>query len=71
MIIEEKIRNEKLKYDTNREAAKFSVFLSDRIYKHGYLVNKEILSYDQSKIIKQTIFPYSSLGKTNETNKNN
>ena len=37
MTLEDQIRNEKLKYDINREAAKISALSSDKIDKYEYL----------------------------------
>ena len=43
MIIDDKIRNEKLQYDINREAAKISALLSGKIDKYKYLTGKQML----------------------------
>ena len=43
MIADEKIRDKKLQCDINREAAKISILLSDKIDKYEYLIGKEIL----------------------------
>ena len=40
MTIEDQIRDEKLQYDINREAAKISALPSDKIDKYEYLVKK-------------------------------
>ena len=53
MIIDEKIKNEKLQYDVNRKAAKISVLSSSKINKCEYLTSEEILPSDQYKIIKK------------------
>ena len=37
MIIEDQIRDEKLQYDINREAAKISALSSGKIDKHEFL----------------------------------
>ena len=37
MTIDDKTKDEKLKYDVNREAAKISVLSSDKINKYEYL----------------------------------
>ena len=37
MTLEDQIRDEKLKYDINREAAKISALSSDKIDKYEYL----------------------------------
>ena len=54
MTINDQIRDEKLRYDINREAAKISALLS--LY---YL----ILTYNQQQIIEQVRFTYSPLEK--------
>ena len=43
MIICDQIRDEKLQYDINREAAEISAFLSGKIDKYEYLTAEEIL----------------------------
>ena len=63
MKIEDKIKDEKLQYDVNREAAKASALSSGKIAKYEYPAGEEILSSDQSKIIQQTKFTYSHFGK--------
>ena len=42
----DKIRNEKLQYDIDREAAKISALSSGKIDKYEYLTNDEILPPD-------------------------
>ena len=59
MIIDDKIRDEKLQYDINREAAKTSALSSGKIDKYEYLTGEEILASDQSRIIEQAKFTYS------------
>ena len=49
MTIDEKIRDEKLKYDISREAAKILPLSSSKIDKYKYLTDKEILPPDQSR----------------------
>ena len=66
MAIDDKIRDEKLQYDTNREAAKISALSSGKIGKYEYLTGEEVLLSDQSRIIEQTKFTYSPLGKAFE-----
>ena len=41
MIIDNKIRDEKLQYDINREAAKISALSSGKIDKYEYLTSEE------------------------------
>ena len=43
MTIDDKIRDEKLQYDINREAAKISALSSDKIDKYEYLTGDKIL----------------------------
>ena len=43
MTIDDRIRDEKLQYDINREAAKMSVLSSDKIGIYEYLTGEEIL----------------------------
>ena len=50
----------------NREAAKISALSSGKIDKYRYLTGEEILPSDQSRIIEQARFTYSSLGKAFE-----
>ena len=66
MAIEDKIKDEKQKYDINREVAKISALSSGKIDKYEYLTGEEILSSNQQQIIEQAKFTYSSLGKAFE-----
>ena len=66
MTIDDKIRDEKLQYHINKEAAKISALSSDKIDKYEYLTGEEILPSHQSRIIKQAKFTYSLLGKAFE-----
>ena len=63
MIIDDKIRDEKVQYDINREAAKLSALSSGKIDTYEFLTGEEILPFDQSSIIEQAKFAYSTLGK--------
>ena len=63
MTIEDKIKDEKLQYDINREAAKTSALSSGKIDKYEYLTGEEILPSNQQQIIEQAKFTYSPLGK--------
>ena len=63
MRIDDKIKDAKIQYDINREAAKMSALSSGKIDKYEYLTGEEILPSDQSRIIEQTKFTYSPLGK--------
>ena len=46
------IKDEKLQYDNNREAAKISALSSQKINKYEYLTGKEILPSDQRRVIE-------------------
>ena len=63
MIINDQIRDEKLQYDINREAAKISASSSGKIGKYEYLTAEDILPSSQQQLIEQTKFTYSPLGK--------
>ena len=66
MTINDQIRDEKLQYDINREAAKISVLSSDEIRKYEYLTGEDILPSNQQQIIEQAKFTFSPLGKAFE-----
>ena len=66
MTIEDQIKDEKLQYDINREAAKISALSSGKIDKYEYLTGEEILPSNQRQIIGQAKFTYSPLGKAFE-----
>ena len=66
MAIDDKITDEKLQYDFNREAAKISALSLGKINKYEYLTGEGILPYDKSRIIEQAKFTYSPLGKAFE-----
>ena len=63
MSLEDQIRDEKLQYDINREAAKISALSSGKTSKHEYLTGEEILPSNQQQITEQGKFTYSPLGK--------
>ena len=66
MTIEDQIKDEKLQYDINREAAKISALSSGKIDKYEYLTSEEVLPSNQQQIIQQAKFTYSPLGKAFE-----
>ena len=66
MTIENKIKDEKLQYDINREAAKISALSSGKIDKYEYLTGEEILPSNRQQIIEQAKFNFSPLGKAFE-----
>ena len=51
-IIDDKIRDEKLQYNINRETAKISALSSGKIDKYKYLTGEEILPSNQRQIIE-------------------
>ena len=66
MTVADKIRDEKIQYDINIEAAKTSALSSGKIDKYEYLPGEEILPSDQSRIIEQAKVTYYPLGKAFE-----
>ena len=66
MPINDQIKDEKLQYDINREAAKISALSSGKLHKYEYLTGEDILPSNQQQIIEQTKFTYSPLGKAFE-----
>ena len=66
MTINDQIRDEKLQYDINREAARISALSSGKIHKYEYLTGEDILPSNQQQIIEQAKFAYSTLGKAFE-----
>ena len=66
MKINDQIRDEKLQYDVNREAAKISALSSGKIHKHVYLAGEDMLPSNQQQIIEQKKFTCSPLGKAFE-----
>ena len=53
MTINNQNRDEKLKYDINREAAKTSALSLGKLHKYEYLTGEEILPSNQQQIIKR------------------
>ena len=66
MTINDQIRDEKIQYDINREAAKISALSSGKIHKYEYLTGEDILPSNQQQIIEQAKFTYSPSGKAFE-----
>ena len=66
MTIDDQIRDEKLQYDINREAAKISALSSGKIDKYECLTGEEILPSNKLQIVEQTKFTYSPLRKAFE-----
>ena len=69
MTINDQIRDEKLQYDINREAAKISALSSGEIHRYEYLTGEDILPSNQQEIIEQAKCSYSRLGKAFEKQK--
>ena len=66
MTINDQIKDEKLQYEINREAAKISALSSGEIRKYEHLTGEDILPSNQHQIIKQAKFTYSPLRKAFE-----
>ena len=66
MTMEDQIRDDKLQYDINREAAKISALSLGKIDKYDYLTGEEILPSNQQQIIEQAKVTCSPLRKTFE-----
>ena len=66
MTIDEKIRDEKLQDNFNKEVAKRSALSSGKIDKYEYLTGKDIIPSDQKQLIEQIKFKYGPLGKALE-----
>ena len=52
MTINDQIRDEKLQYDINREAAKISALSSGKIHKYEYLTGEDIVPSNQQEMRK-------------------
>ena len=61
MTINDQIRDEKLQYDIDREAAKISSKSSGKLHKYEYLFDEDILPSNQQQITEQARFTYSPL----------
>ena len=66
MSIDDKIKDKKLQYEINKEAAKISPLSSGKIDKYEYLTGEEIFPSNERQIIEQEKFTYSPLGKAFE-----
>ena len=62
MTVIDQIRDQKLWYDINREAAKISALSSDKIHRYKYLTGEDILPSIQQQIIEEARFTYPPLG---------
>ena len=65
-IVTDQIRDEKLQYGINREAAKKSASSSGKIHKYEYLTGEDILPSNKQQVIEQARFTYSTLRKAFE-----
>ena len=63
MTIDDKIRDEKLQYDSNRESAKILALSSGEVDKCEYLTGEKILHSDPRRVIEQAKFTYSPFEK--------
>ena len=59
----DKIIDEKIQLDINREAAEISSLSSGKIDKDEYITGEEILPFHQSRILEQANSSYSPLSK--------
>ena len=62
MAIDDNIKDEKQKFDINREAEKNPALSSGKIDNYEFFTSEEILPSDESRIIEQAEFTYPSLG---------
>ena len=69
MTTDDKIRDEKLQYNINRETVKISALSSGKIDKYEYLTGEKILYSNHNQTIESAKFIYSRLGKTLEKNR--
>ena len=53
MTTDDQIKDEKIQYDINREAAKTSALSSSKIDKYEYLAGEELLPSNQKQIVEQ------------------
>ena len=53
MTIDDKIKDENLQYNVNKERVKTSALSSSKIDKYECLTDEEILTSDQSRVIEQ------------------
>ena len=63
MTINDQIKDEKVQYNINREAAKISALSPGKVHKYEYLTGEDILPSSNQQIIEQARFTYSPLGK--------
>ena len=63
MTTDDTVRDEKLTYDINRDAAKITALSSRKIDIYEYLTGEEIAPFNQREIIEQATFTCALLGK--------
>ena len=63
MTIDDQIRDEKLQYNINREAAIISALSSNKFNKYEYLTGEKILPSNWQQMMERAKFTYSPLGK--------
>ena len=63
MTTDDQIRDEKLQYNINKDAAKISALSSGKIDKYEHLTGEEVLPSNQKQIIEKAKFTYSPLEK--------
>ena len=66
MTINDQIRDEKLQYAIDREAAEISALSSGKTYKFKYLTGEDLLPSNKQQIIEKDRFTYSTFGKAFE-----
>ena len=66
MSIDDQIRDEKLQYDINREAAKMSALSCVNIDRYEYLTGEKILPFNHRQITEPAKLTYSPLSKAFE-----
>ena len=69
MTTADKIKNEKLQHDNDRESAEISALSSGKIDEYEYLTGEEILPPDQSRVIEQVYLFYFTKIFTKQTEK--
>ena len=62
-MTDDKIIDERIQLDINREAAEISSLSSGKIDKDEYITGEEILPFHQSRILEQANSSYSPLSK--------
>ena len=63
MTTDDQIRDEKLQYNINKDAAKISALSSGKIDKYEHLTGEEVLTTKKKQIIEKAKFTYSPLEK--------